>query len=127
MSGGAFNYDDQRMVEVADELAQIIRDNKSTKKDSCGENIGKFEPDKVIEVCKVVETELRNLYQLVHELDWYLSRDTNEKDLITAFDTYKKTRAAHAELENHTKYLTATADLRKQLALHKLRSKNEKN
>ena len=78
MSGGHFNYDQYRIDQIAEDIAQIIRNNKNEELDEWGSKRGYFFPDSVIEEFKRAVYILDKAYIYVQRIDWLLSGDDGE-------------------------------------------------
>lgn len=75
MSGGAFDYEDMRLDDIADVIDHAIIH---------GEN------DEVEHILDAASNATRKLRKLLHAVDYYLEQDTGEDDLIEAFEEYSK-------------------------------------
>lgn len=78
MSGGHFDYDQYKIDQIAEDIAQIIRDNKNEELDEWGSKRGYFFPDNVIEEFKKAVDILDKAYIYVQRIDWLLSGDDGE-------------------------------------------------
>lgn len=78
MSGGHFNYDQYRIDQIAEDIAQIIRNNKNGDVDEWGSKKGYFFPDEVIEEFKKAVQILDTAYVYVQRIDYLLSGDDGE-------------------------------------------------
>lgn len=78
MSGGHFNYDQYRIDQIAEDIAQIIRNNKNEELDEWGSKKGYFFPDEVIEEFKKAVQILDTAYVYVQRIDYLLSGDDGE-------------------------------------------------
>lgn len=78
MSGGHFNYAQYKILEIADQIEQLIVDEKSTELDEYGESKSRdYAPD-VIEHFECAERILRAAYIYVQRIDWLVSGDDGE-------------------------------------------------
>jgi hypothetical protein len=82
MSGGHFNYDQYRLLGMADDIESIILNNDNEEKDQWGDRIGRgYSPD-VVERLKEGVRILRQAYVYAHRIDWLLSGDDGEEWFI---------------------------------------------
>lgn len=78
MSGGHFQYQQYKLIEMADEIEQLIYTNDSDEKDRWGDTIGAhYSRETIREFEKAVEL-LKQAYAYVHRIDWLVSGDDNE-------------------------------------------------
>lgn len=78
MSGGHFDYNQYRIDQIAEDIAQIIRNNKNEELDEWGSKKGYFFPDEVIEEFKKAVQILDTAYVYVQRIDYLLSGDDGE-------------------------------------------------
>lgn len=78
MSGGHFDYDQYRIDQIAEDISQIIRNNKNEERDEWGSKRGYFFPDEVIEEFKKAVQILDTAYVYVQRIDYLLSGDDGE-------------------------------------------------
>lgn len=78
MSGGHFDYDQYRIDQIAEDIAQTIRNNKNEELDEWGSKKGYFFPDEVIEEFKKAVQILDTAYVYVQRIDYLLSGDDGE-------------------------------------------------
>jgi hypothetical protein len=83
MSGGHFDYNESQLDHIADKLEQDIEYNDITYENAIGEDYeekygNQLEP-KTIEFLKTVVQQLRNMRTILHEYDYAVSGDTDEK------------------------------------------------
>lgn len=78
MSGGHFDYDQYRIDQIAEDISQIIRNNKNEERDEWGSKKGYFFPDEVIEEFKKAVQILDTAYVYVQRIDYLLSGDDGE-------------------------------------------------
>lgn len=81
MSGGAFNYLQFQVEDIADEINEVIRDNDSTEKDNFGGEVGHHYPPEVIEKLKEAADTICKAAKMAHRVDWLLSDDGEESFL----------------------------------------------
>jgi hypothetical protein len=79
MSGGYFNYVQWHITEIADEIANIIKNNNSQEKDEWGDTRGRSYPDDIIESFKTGVEHLRIAAVYAQRIDWLLSGDDGEE------------------------------------------------
>lgn len=78
MSGGHFNYLQYRIGEIADEVAELIRDNDITERTAWGERIGYgFTAETIAEFRKGLKA-LREAEVYAQRIDWLVSGDDGE-------------------------------------------------
>lgn len=78
MSGGHFDYGQYRIDQIAEDIAQIIRNNKNEELDEWGSRRGYFFPDEVVEEFKKAVKILDTAYVYVQRIDYLLSGDDGE-------------------------------------------------
>jgi hypothetical protein len=82
MSGGHFNYDQYRLLYMADDIEDIILNNDNEEKDQWGDGIGRgYSPD-VVERLKKGVRILRQAFVYAHRIDWLLSGNDGEERFI---------------------------------------------
>lgn len=79
MSGGHFNYDQNRIGYIADEVKQLILTNNDESKDHWGDTVGRFYTEETIaEFRKGLRyLELAQIY--AQRIDWLVSGDDGEE------------------------------------------------
>jgi hypothetical protein len=78
MSGGHFNYQQNHLWDMADDIGNVIFNNDSTEKDEWGYSIGRqYSPETIAEFEKAV-TALKLAYVYAQRIDWLLSGDDGE-------------------------------------------------
>lgn len=78
MSGGHFNYLQYRIGEIADEVAELIRDNDNESLDPFGNSIGcGFTAETIAEFRKGLKA-LREAEVYTQRIDWLVSGDDGE-------------------------------------------------
>lgn len=102
MSGGTFNYDQSRILNIAEELEEMLeRQGKEIPEDemyySSGEQFYETYPENVQFIMREAIHQLKRSYVFVHRIDWYLAGDDSEESL------YKNLTCDLAELENKEK------------------------
>lgn len=87
MSGGYFDYKQYKIGYIADEVEQIIIDNKSVDKDEYGCSIGhNFSPKVIDEIKKGLEI-LRQAQVYAHRIDWLVSGDDGEDSFLKRLES----------------------------------------
>jgi hypothetical protein len=78
MSGGHFNYKQDSLLDMVDDVRFAILMNESKEKMSGGNNIGnRFSPETIAEFEKAVKA-LKLTYVYAQRIDWLLSGDDGE-------------------------------------------------
>jgi hypothetical protein len=78
MSGGHFNYKQDSLLNMVDDVCFAILMNESKEKISGGNNIGnRFSPETIAEFEKAVKA-LKMAYVYAQRIDWLLSGDDGE-------------------------------------------------
>lgn len=78
MSGGEFQYNQYKLIQIADDIEQIIIDNDSTELNAYGDKKGSFYSDETINEFKTAVNLLRQAYVYVQRIDWLVSCDDGE-------------------------------------------------
>ena len=79
MSGGAFNYKDFHINDIAEQIEEIIRNNDSDEKDEWGYPIGRQYSLETIQRFREAVKLLREAGVYVHRIDWLVSGDDGEE------------------------------------------------
>lgn len=79
MSGGHFDYRQNQLLDIADEISEEIRTNDSTKDNGWGGTIGNQYSKETIDKFKEAAKELRIAQVKVQRIDWLLSGDDGEE------------------------------------------------
>lgn len=74
MSGGYFSHDQFRITDIAEEVAQLIRDNNKQDENGYSTNFSPATIDKFVEA----ERTLRLASMMAHRIDWLVSGDDGE-------------------------------------------------
>ena len=78
MSGGHFNYKQDSLLDMADDIGGFILNNDSEEPSEWGDNIGKrYSPETIAEFEKAVKA-LKLAYAYAQRIDWLLSGDDGE-------------------------------------------------
>jgi len=78
MSGGHFNYKQNLLLDMADDIGSEILTNDSKEKNKWGDNIGnRYSPETIKEFEKAVKV-LKMAYVYAQRIDWLLSGDDGE-------------------------------------------------
>lgn len=80
MSGGYFEYNQYRLEEISEDIIKLISNYEN----------GEFEDDyykevlddDIIEIFKKAVDYLNTTYKYIHEIDWFLSGDTDKETLL---------------------------------------------
>ena len=75
MSGGAFEYQEMHLSYIADKIDDELMTGNH---------------DEVGDILEAASDLSRKLRKLLKAVDYYLEQDTDEKDLIEAFDEYSE-------------------------------------
>jgi len=86
MSGGYFNYDQNKIEQIADDIERVIRDNDSEEKNEWGERIGYGFSPQVIERFEEAIYTLRQAAEMAQRVDWLLSWDDGEQSFLRRWD-----------------------------------------
>lgn len=78
MSGGEFQYNQYKLIQIADDIEQIIIDNDSTELNLFGDKKGSFYSEETINEFKTAVNLLRQAYVYVQRIDWLVSCDDGE-------------------------------------------------
>ena len=79
MSGGHFNYQQDRCFEIADMIDAIIQKNDSTELDEYGDPISYGFSPETIERFKEAAHCLRQAGEMAQRVDWLVSCDDGEE------------------------------------------------
>ena len=79
MSGGAFNYKDFHINDIAEQIEEIIRNNDSDEKDEWGYPISRHYSLETIQRFREAVKLLREAGVYVHRIDWLVSGDDGEE------------------------------------------------
>jgi hypothetical protein len=75
MSGGKFNYDQERIVQIAEQIHEVIINNDNEERDKYGDRIwAHYEPDEIEEFRRAIKA-LRIAYVYALRVDWFMSGD----------------------------------------------------
>jgi methyl coenzyme M reductase alpha subunit len=78
MSGGHFNYKQDSLLDMVDDVRFAILINYNKEKNECGNDIGnRFSPETIEEFEKAVKA-LKMAYVYAQRIDWLLSGDDGE-------------------------------------------------
>lgn len=78
MSGGHFQYEQYKLQMIADEIKQLIIDNKSEELNRYGDKKGAFYSHETIKEFETALALLRVSYVYVQRIDWLVSGDDGE-------------------------------------------------
>lgn len=82
MSGGHFDYNQFRIYEIAEDIDNIIRNNKNKEFNRWGEEIGHHFPPEIIVKFTLAVKILKTAYVYTQRIDWLLSGDDGEKSFL---------------------------------------------
>ena len=82
MSGGAFDYRESALKDIAIEIEEIIENNDSTEKDDFGEDIGEHFSEEVISELEKGVQILKEAYIYMHRIDYLLEGDDDEGSFL---------------------------------------------
>jgi len=82
-SGGYFNYGQEEIRNICDDLSKVISKNKSTESDAQGDRIETNFSNEVIKELTDAITILKKAYIYAHRIDWLLSGDDSEHTFLT--------------------------------------------
>ena len=82
MSGGAFNYKNHHIMDIADEIERIIAQNDCLDRDKWGDIVGRrYSAETIAEmVGGFMIMKAAAIY--AHRIDWLLSGDDGEEQFI---------------------------------------------
>lgn len=78
MSGGAYDYDQYKILHIAEEIESIIENNNSDKVDEYGDRIGRNYSEETIAEFKTAVELLNKAFIYAHRIDWLLECDDDE-------------------------------------------------
>ena len=78
MSGGHFQYDQDVVRGIADEIVDLIKNNEDASLDEYGDVKGTFYSPKTIEKFEQAVWHLRRAAAMAHRVDWLVSGDDGE-------------------------------------------------
>lgn len=82
MSGGAFDYHDNILYDLQDDVARELGLIEYGRKDNSYDI-----SDKTVSYMKDICKQLGNLGDILHSLDWFLSGDTGEDKFIEDYES----------------------------------------
>jgi hypothetical protein len=82
MSGGAFNYDQYRIHDIAETIKEFINGNNDDSLDEFGDRRGKHYPPEIIEKFKEAAHTLRQASVMAQRVDWLVSGDDGEESFM---------------------------------------------
>lgn len=78
MSGGHFDYQQYKLIQIADGIEQIIIDNESNETNEYGDKKGShFDPETIAEFKRGLEL-LKQAHVYAQRIDWLMSGDDGE-------------------------------------------------
>lgn len=83
MSGGAFDYNQYRIEDIAREIQALIETNDDQTRGQYGGTVGSNYPPAII--AKFAETvhTLKQAAEMVQRVDWLISGDDGEESFLT--------------------------------------------
>lgn len=78
MSGGYFDYDQNRIGSIADSVDQLIATNDCDEPDTFGDPIGRHYRPETIAKFREAVTTLRKAAAMAQRIDWLVSGDDGE-------------------------------------------------
>lgn len=114
MSGGAFEYNQYRIEDIAREIDHLIKINDSKELNEWGEKIGFGFPLHIIEKFEAAAHTLRQAADMTHIIDYLVSGDTGEnsfmkswkEDVRDYYNTDKAIRDIHPEFNGQDNKIT---------------------
>lgn len=79
MSGGHFNYDQYKIIDIAVEIDSLIKNNDSQETDEWGYSKGHGYSKETIDKFKDAVYHLRMAYVYACRVDWLVSGDDSEE------------------------------------------------
>lgn len=78
MSGGHFDYDQYKILNIIETIESIIHRNDSEEEDDWGDSIGRNYSEETIEEFKKAIDLMRKAYVYAQRIDWLLEGDDGE-------------------------------------------------
>ena len=82
MSGGAFDYQQFRLEDIAAEIEHLIKINDSDEKTEWGDDVSCHYSPEIIEKFQETVKVLRTAGKMVHHIDYLVSGDYGEKSFL---------------------------------------------
>jgi hypothetical protein len=86
MSGGHFQYVQDKIDGVAWEIDELIRSNEDKATNQYGETIGRNYPPEVIERFRIAARTTKLAAAMVRRVDWLVSCDDGEDNFLERWD-----------------------------------------
>lgn len=86
MIGGHFNVRDYWLLDAADEIGTVIRQNDSTELDRYGDPIGRGYSPEVLDRMREAEATLRRAAIMLKRVDYLLSGDAGPESFLERWD-----------------------------------------
>ena len=86
MSGGYFQYDQDRIGRIAETVQTLIENNDSDEKDRWGERLGSDFPPEIIARFREAVAALRRAEVYAQRIDWLMSGDDGEGSFLQRLD-----------------------------------------
>lgn len=78
MSGGHFQYEQYKLLMIADEIEQLMLDNNSEEKNEWGELVGHHFSEETMAEFKKAWVMLKLAHVYAQRIDWLVSGDDGE-------------------------------------------------
>lgn len=86
MSGGHFEYQQDSIMEIAEEIQNVIYNNDDESIDEWGYRLGRgYSPEVVARLQEGVRA-LKTAYVYAHYIDWLLSDDDGEESFLRRWE-----------------------------------------
>jgi hypothetical protein len=82
VSGGHFDYKQDAIADISDEVERLIRDNDSDARDEWGQTVGAHYPPAVVARFRTALRTLRQAAAMVHRIDWLVSGDDGPETFL---------------------------------------------
>jgi hypothetical protein len=86
MSGGAFNFNQYRIEDIARDIDEAIESNDDQTIGKYGGTVGRNYPPDVIAKFKEAAHTLRQAAEMAQRIDWLLSGDDGEQSFLTRWE-----------------------------------------
>lgn len=86
MSGGHFQYQQQRLEEIAEEIDEAIESNDDQTIDKWGDKKGFGFPDEIIDKFREAAHTLRRAAEMADRVDYLMSSDDSEKSFLERWE-----------------------------------------
>lgn len=86
MSGGHFDYQQYRLLDIAEQIDELIASNEDEGKNSWGDPIGRFYTKETVERFREAAHTLRLAEKMAQRVDWLVSGDDGENSFHTRWN-----------------------------------------